>query len=189
MRNTQPFPALTTERLELRAVDSGDAGFYHALLSIAEVTRFSDLPDAPSLTQAERIVVWMSKLFVGGKGSAWIIEERSTRAPVGAVRINHIHKRWRWGDIGYESHPDFWSRGFMTEAVRAVVACGHGHFKLNRMEAWTLPGNDASDRVLVKNGFCYEGTLRQRAWFRGAYHDFRMFGRVKGDPINLSKSR
>jgi [ribosomal protein S5]-alanine N-acetyltransferase len=74
----------------------------------------------------------------------------------------------------------------MTEAVRAVVACGHNHFRLNRMEAWTLPGNDASDRVLIKAGFVYEGTLRQKAWFKGAYHDFRMFGRIERDPINLS---
>ena len=186
MRHTQPFPALATERLELRAINAGDASFYHELLLLAEVTRFSDLPDAASPARATRIVTRMSKLFPSGKGCGWIIQERSNGARVGAVRINHIDKRWRWGDIGYESHPEFWGRGFMTEAVRAVVACGHNHFRLNRMEAWTLPGNDASDRVLVKAGFVYEGTLRQKAWFKGAYHDFRMFGRIERDPINLS---
>ncbi len=113
-----------------------------------------------------------------------MIQKRSAGTPLGAIRINRIHKQWRWGEIGYESHPDFWGRGLMTEAVRAVVACGHGQFKLNRMEAWTLPGNDASDRVLVKAGFSYEGTLKQKAWFKGAFHDFRMFGRVAADPID-----
>ena len=186
MKHTQPFPALTTERLELGAVNASDGSFYHELLSLAEVTRFSDLPDAASSGRAARIVTWMSKLFPSGKGCGWIIEERSNDARSGTVRINHIDKRWRWGDIGYESHPEFWGRGFMTEAVRAVVACGHNHFRLNRMEAWTLPGNDASDRVLAKAGFIYEGTLRQKAWFKGAYHDFRMFGRIERDPINLS---
>ena len=43
-------------------------------------------------------------------------------------------------------------------------------------------GNPASDRVLQKSGFRHEGTLRQRAWFKGAFHDFRMFGRIAGDP-------
>jgi len=113
-----------------------------------------------------------------------MIQKRSTGTPLGAIRINRIHRRWRWGEIGYESHPEFWGRGLMTEALRAVVACGHGHFKLNRMEAWTLPGNAASDRVLVKAGFNYEGTLKQKAWFKGAFHDFRMFGRVAADPID-----
>jgi ribosomal-protein-alanine N-acetyltransferase len=182
MRYTQSFPALKTKRLELRAATPGDGSFYHALLSITEVTRFSDFPDAASRAQAERIVAWMQKLFSSGRGCAWIIGERRTGLPVGAIRINRIHKRWRWGEIGYESHPDFWDRGFMTEAVRAVVACGHGHFKLNRMEAWTLPGNNASDRVLLNAGFLYEGTLKQKAWFKGAYRDLRMFGRVTDDP-------
>jgi ribosomal-protein-alanine N-acetyltransferase len=65
----------------------------------------------------------------------------------------------------------------MSEEVPAAVACGHRTFGLNRIEAWTLPGNDASDRVLEKSGFRHEGVLR-KAWFKGALHDFRMFGRV-----------
>jgi ribosomal-protein-alanine N-acetyltransferase len=184
MRRAQPFPVLTTERLELRDVKIRDGSFYHQLLSVAEVTRFSDLPDRATTAQADRFVDWMSKLFSSGSGCAWLIEERTAGTPLGAIRINRIHKRWQWGEIGYESHPEFWGRGLMTEAVRAVVACGHGYFKLNRMEAWTLPGNDASDRVLVKAGFNYEGTLKQKAWFKGAFHDFRMFGRVAADPID-----
>jgi [ribosomal protein S5]-alanine N-acetyltransferase len=182
MRYTQSFPSLRTKRLELRAATPDDGSFYHALVSIGEVTRFSDFPDAASRAQAERIVGWMRNLFGSGRGCAWIIEESRTGSPVGAIRINRIHKRWRWGEIGYESHPIFWGRGLMTEAVRAVVACGHGHFKLNRMEAWTLPGNNASDRVLLNAGFTYEGTLKQKAWLKGAYRDLRMFGRVTGDP-------
>ena len=125
----------------------------------------------------------MTRLFDSKKGCAWIIEACRDGTSVGAIRINHIHKRWRWGEIGYESHPDFWGRGVMTEAVRAVVTCGHRDFGLNRMEAWTLPGNDASDLVLTKAGFVYEGTLKQKAWFKSAYHDFRMFGRVAADPL------
>jgi [ribosomal protein S5]-alanine N-acetyltransferase len=83
-------------------------------------------------------------------------------------------------------HPDYWGKGLMTEAVRAVVACGHETFRLNRIDAWTLPGNAASDRVLEKSGFQYEGTLRQKAWFKGAFHDFRIFGRIAGDAASAN---
>jgi ribosomal-protein-alanine N-acetyltransferase len=69
----------------------------------------------------------------------------------------------------------------MSEAVEAVARCGFDQFALNRIEAWTLPGNAASDRVLEKAGFCYEGTLRQKAWFKKAFHDFRMFSRLPDD--------
>jgi len=125
----------------------------------------------------------MCKLHPSGKGCAWIIEHSRSRAIVGVIRFNSINKTWRWGEIGYESHPDFWGKGLMTEALRAVVGCGHETFTLNRIEAWTLPGNLASDRVLQKAGFLFEGVLRQKAWFKGSYHDFRMFARVAGDPV------
>ena len=69
----------------------------------------------------------------------------------------------------------------MTEAVIAVATCGYQLFGLNRIEAWTLPGNSGSDRVLEKAGFRYEGTLRQKGCFKGSYHDFRMFGRLADD--------
>ncbi len=64
MRHAQPFPVLTTERLELLAVQSRDGTFYHQLLSVAEVTRFSDLPDRATRAQADRFVDWMSKLYI-----------------------------------------------------------------------------------------------------------------------------
>jgi [ribosomal protein S5]-alanine N-acetyltransferase len=177
------FPSLTTERLRLRAPHVDDAAAYGAVLSIPEVTHYSDIPDAPTMAVIERMMRFMSKLYESRKGCAWIIEDAASSRLVGAIRFNHFDRRWRVGEIGYESHPDFWGRGLMTEALRAVIGHGHQMFRLNRIEAWTLPGNSASDRVLEKGGFRYEGTLRQKARFKGRYHDFRMFGRVAADPM------
>lgn len=175
------FPVLSTKRLTLRAAASKDVAAFHALLSIPEVTRFNNWPDAPDKTRVERSLRWMAKVHASGKGCAWIIEVTGSKALAGAIRFNSFEKKWRCGEIGYELHPNYWGKGLMTEAVRAVVACGHETFRLNRIDAWTLPGNAASDRVLEKSGFRHEGTLRQRAWFKGAFHDFRIFGRIAGD--------
>jgi ribosomal-protein-alanine N-acetyltransferase len=175
------FPALTTRRLHLRLPKVEDTAAFGNVLSLAEVTRHTNWPDAPTPARMQRYMRWMAKLHGSGKGCAWIIEEARSGALVGAIRFNSIEKRWRCAVLGYEAHPDFWGRGLMTEAVRAVVACGRDTFRLNRIEAWTLPGNGASDRVLEKAGFRYEGTLRQRAWFKGAFHDLRMFGWLAED--------
>ena len=183
MRLTGKFPVLTTRRLTLRAAAPKDAAAFLALLLQPGVTRFNNWPDAPTKAQIDRSIRWMSKVHASGKGCAWIIEDRKSGALVGAIRFNSFERKWRCGEIGYESHPDFWGRGLMSEAVAAVVRCGHETFRLNRIEAWTLPGNAASDRVLEKTGFRHEGVLRQKAWFKGAFHDFRMFGRVANDPV------
>jgi ribosomal-protein-alanine N-acetyltransferase len=180
---TRAFPQLTTDRLRLRAPTLKDAAAFRAVLSAPGVTRFSNWPDAPTASQGERYARWMTKLHGSGKGCAWIIEHRPSKKLIGAIRFNRFDKKWHVGEVGYEIHPDYWGSGLMTEAVRAVAACGHQTFRLNRLEAWTLPGNGASDRVLEKAGFTYEGTLRQRAWFKGSFHDFRMFGRIASDPL------
>jgi [ribosomal protein S5]-alanine N-acetyltransferase len=178
------FPSLTTSRLRLRAPTAGDTAAFGAILSIPEVTRFSNTPDAPEEPLVEDFIRWMIKLHDDAIGCAWVIEDTASGAPIGAIRFNRFDKAWKYGVVGYELHPDFWGRGLATEALRAVVVCGHDRFRLNRIEAWTLPGNGASDRVLEKAGFRYEGTLRQRGWFKGAFHDFRMFGRVASDPVD-----
>jgi len=175
------FPALSTGRLLLRAPAAEDVGAFHGILAIREVTRFSSWPDAGGKTMAERAMRWMRKAYPSGGGCAWMIEDRESKTLIGAIRFNSFVKKSKCGEVGYELHPAFWGRGLMTEAVIAVAECGHRFFGLNRIEAWTLPGNPGSDRVLEKAGFRYEGTLRQKALFKGAYHDFRMFGRLADD--------
>lgn len=175
------FPILLSDRLRLREAVPQDCDAFHAMLSIPEVTRFSDWPDAPKRAQVERSIKWMCKAFTRGTACAWIIEDRASGQLLGAIRFNRINKYARVAEIGYELNPSAWGKGLMSEAVRAVIQYGFEDLSLNRIEAWTLPGNLASDRVLEKAGFRYEGTLRQRAWFKDAFHDFRMFGCLAGE--------
>ena len=177
------FPILSTKRLKLRAIAPHDAAAFRTLMSIPDVTRYANWPENPTEDQANEWTRNLSDLFPSGRGCAWAIEERSSGAFIGAVHYNYFYRDWKLGGIGYEIHPDYWGRGLTTEALRAVVAYGHGFFALNRIEAWTLPGNAASDRVLEKAGFQFEGVFRQKGFFKGAFHDFRMFGRVASDAV------
>ncbi len=175
------FPTLTTARLRLREPRIEDYDAFHAILSCPDVSRFSNWVENPKRGDVERPLKWMCAAFAKGKGCAWMIEERETATLLGAVRFNSIDARTRCAEVGYELHPSAWGKGYMAEALEAVIACGFGPFDLNRLEAWTLPGNVASDRVLETAGFRYEGTLRQKSWFKGAFHDFRMFSRLARD--------
>jgi ribosomal-protein-alanine N-acetyltransferase len=187
--STLNFPALSTSRLKLRAIAPDDVAEFRGLMSIPEVARYSNWPKDPNENQANEWTRTLAELFPSGKGCAWVIEERSSGAFVGAVHFNYFYWEWRLGGVGYETHPTYWGRGLTTEALRAVVAYGHRYLALNRIEAWTLPGNDASDRVLKKAGFQFEGVFRQKGFFKGAFHDFRMFGRVASDAVMHAPAR
>lgn len=56
-------------------------------------------------------------------------------------------------DIGYWTHPDHYDKGFMTEAVRAIVELGFETMEAEAIIAETAVWNKASQRVLEKLGF------------------------------------
>jgi ribosomal-protein-alanine N-acetyltransferase len=177
------FPALSTERLTLRVIAPHDVAEFRALMSVPEVTRYSNWPEAPTYDQANEWTRNLAELFPSGKGCAWVIAERSSGGFHRRRSLQLLLLGMEGRSIGYEAHPDYCGRGLTTEALRAVVTYGHRAFALNRIEAWTLPGNDASDRVLEKAGFRFEGIFREKGFFKGAFHDFRMFGRVAADAV------
>jgi len=176
-----PFPELNTSRLILRCPSLKDASDYHRILSSPDVSRFSDIPHNPTKKRSERFVSWMSKLYTRGTGVGWIVQLRHAGNTIGSVRINRIEKKASCGVIGYELHPDFWNTGYTTEALSAVVEHGHDVLGLNRLEAWTTVGNEASEKVLLKNGFQFEGTQRSKAKFRDRYWDIHLYGRLAED--------
>lgn len=62
-------------------------------------------------------------------------------------------------EIGYGFLPEFWGRGYATEAVLALTRWALAQPGVRRVEAETDPGNAASQRVLAKAGFAPTDTL------------------------------
>ncbi|MFQ6020265.1 MAG: GNAT family N-acetyltransferase, partial [Dehalococcoidia bacterium] len=63
-------------------------------------------------------------------------------------------------DIGFELAPEYWGRGYATEAALAIVDFGFRELGLHRISSWCIADNAASARVLEKVGLRLEGRLR-----------------------------
>jgi len=83
------------------------------------------------------------------------------------------------GDIGYEFAPEYWGRGYATEAARAMVAFGFETLKIHRVWSWCIADNVGSARVLEKVGMRLEGRLRENEWFKGRWWDTLMYGMLE----------
>ena len=81
---------------------------------------------------------------------------------VGLGSINHEHKN---AEIGYWLGKRYWGKGIMTDAVGLIVRFGFKQLKLHRIHTTIFEKNNASARVLEKNGFTFEGTIKDR-WKR-----------------------
>jgi len=187
---TKAYPSIESNRLIMRKPSMKDAPIYHHILSFPETSRYSDVPHQPTVKRSERFVSWMSKLESRGTGIAWLVclrdnpDAGETSSVIGSVRINSIEKKAQCGMLGYELHPEYWSNGYATEALGSVVKYAHNEIALNRLEAWTIDGNVASERVLIKNGFQFEGMQREKAMLRGRYRNIRLFGRLANDKLS-----
>jgi RimJ/RimL family protein N-acetyltransferase len=82
-------------------------------------------------------------------------------------------------DIGYELNPEYWGRGYATEAARAIVAFGFRDLALHRVSSWCIADNVASARILEKTGMRREGCLHENEYFKGRWWDTLLFGLLR----------
>ncbi|MGI9604196.1 MAG: GNAT family N-acetyltransferase, partial [Acidimicrobiales bacterium] len=59
-------------------------------------------------------------------------------------------------EVGYIFERAAWGQGHATEVTGVFVTLAENHYGLEQLGAITLIGNDASTRVLEKNGFVFE---------------------------------
>ena len=67
-------------------------------------------------------------------------------------------------EIGYRLDPDYWNRGLITEAARAVRDHGFRDRKLSRVVSLVHPENVPSRRVAEKNGMKVEKGITFRGF-------------------------
>ncbi|MBX7043032.1 MAG: GNAT family N-acetyltransferase [Ignavibacteria bacterium] len=91
-----------------------------------------------------------------------------------------IHRREQHsGEVGYWVGKQYSNKGIATAALKQILDIGFGEMGLIRIYAITFAGNDASERVLVKCGFEYEGLMRKARVKDGVPVDCKIFAVVK----------
>jgi RimJ/RimL family protein N-acetyltransferase len=92
-------------------------------------------------------------------------------------------------DIGYELAPEYWGRGYATEAALAIVDFGFRELGLHRISSWCIADNAASARVLERVGLRPEGRLRENEHFKGRWWDTLLYGLLESEWRTSATSR
>lgn len=102
--------------------------------------------------------------------------------PCGLVGFSDIDAGDRTANLWYLiGDRSFGGRGVTTEAVRLAIEKGFGELDLASITAWIMADNQASRRVLEKNGMREAGTLRQATNSDGKQVDRIYFDLVPSD--------
>jgi RimJ/RimL family protein N-acetyltransferase len=87
----------------------------------------------------------------------WPVFLLMTAEHVGCAGLQPCPGRKNTLELGYHLRPDFWGKGFATEASRVVIEYGFDRLGLDAIFAGHPPSHAASRNVLVKLGFRYVG--------------------------------
>ena len=173
------MPVLTTERLRLRKMTEVDAPALVTIFGDPAVMRFLDGSPVTTEEEGRALIRWFGGHFEAKEAIRWGITIRGEDSVIGTCGFHRWDRAHRHVEIGYDLASNCWGRGYMTEAMRAVVAWCFGSLDVHRIEGDCTDGNLASERVMVKLGFRYEGTWRERCWEHGRFVDLTQFGLLR----------
>jgi ribosomal-protein-alanine N-acetyltransferase len=180
-----PLPILDTKRLILRPLEPSDAdsifeyskspAFRRCLKRKRPFTQKDVLKFTSGILEKDPLLYWV------------VILKENTRV-IGDCGLCEWNQDAQRAELCYAISPDFWNRGYATEAVDCALRYGFEQRKLNRIEAHCNTGNAASEKVLQKNSLKLEGILRQYIQCDGEPLDMKMYSILKQEWLERQAS-
>lgn len=133
------------------------------------ITRYLLVQNPPSLRQEEE---WLERIAASHEDIVWAIvlpESGELIGGTGLHRINWRHRNAHNGIlIGQKGQ---WGKGYATEAIQLATRYAFRDLGLEKVLTEVFSGNDASRRVMEKNGYRQCGMLRRSRYLDGRWHD------------------
>ena len=177
--DSNSLPIITTPRLVMRWVSEDDIDALYEIFSDPEVTRYWS---SAAFANREAAVTMQRKIAEDNlKDSVWKwgLALRDTNKLIGTVTLFNLSLSNGRAEIGYAMARAYWGKGYMNEALKAMIVHAFDVVKLRRLEADVDPRNTASVRTLERLGFQREGFLRERWHVEGEIQDAFFYGLLK----------
>ena len=147
-------PTLETENLVLRPFKDEDVDDYFGVLDSPEVRRLLHLPESLDRSDAWQQMAWfLGQWELRGTGH-WALEEKESGQFVGRAGLHRPERHdWPGVEVGWALHPDYWGRGYATEAGAAAVRYGFDELEVEKLFSCILPENHRSQAVAKRLGF------------------------------------
>lgn len=178
------FPELESERLRFRAYTIEDAEWLYKMRSHTSVSKYMDTAIPKSPSDALKRIKDYHTAFEKANGITWAFVDKNTNALIGDFGIWRIDRQNSRGDIGYILHPDFWGKGYMTEAMNTLIRFGFNQLNLHSYQANVNINNGNSKALLLKFGFKLEAYFRENFYYDGQFLDSEIFCLLESDIDN-----
>ena len=146
---------VTTDRLLLRPLSLADLEAAHALWTEPGVRRFLFDDLIISREQAASEINDSAERFATTGCGLWGVRLREEPDLIGFCGYRPFHDPPQL-QLLYGLHPDHWSKGFATEAARAMIRLGFEQLGFDVVVACADAPNTASLKVMEKAGMVFD---------------------------------
>jgi [ribosomal protein S5]-alanine N-acetyltransferase len=167
----QPFPVIHTERLVLRQITHEDVNEFLSLRSNVQVLKYLDRFPLHSKEEVLELIQKITDSHTGNDAITWAIGFKENPVLIGTIGLWKTDKPNHRAEIGYMLMPEHQRKGIIQEAMTATINYGFNSMKLHSIEANINPANEASKKLLEKNGFAKEAYFRENYYFDGRFLD------------------
>ena len=173
---------LETERLILRRFTVDDAeAMYKNWASDPKVTKFLMWDNHPNVEFTRELLAGWVKEYDDERYYHWAIVLKESGEPIGAPMVVGINDSLPSAEMGYCIGSAFWGKGYMAEAVRAILKFLFDEVGFYRISAKHDVDNPQSGRVMEKCGMRYEGILRGAYYHHGHFADCKQYAILQGE--------
>jgi ribosomal-protein-alanine N-acetyltransferase len=186
-RQVVNFPQRETQRLVLRQIKSEDAEDLWKLRNNSQIMEFMDISPMQSIREAWEQINYLSRNFIEEQLPIWAITLKedslaeTKNKMIGYLGYTRWDKKHFRAEIAYVLEPAFWHKGFMSEAIQAVLQVGFEQMELHSVEGNVNPTNIASIKILEKFNFRREAYYKENFYFNGKFVDTAIYSLLKQD--------
>ena len=177
--DSKTLPIITTERVVLRWISEDDIDGLYQVFSDPQVMRYWS---SGPLTHRDAAAAMQREIAAGNENNTmfkWGLALRESNLVIGTTTLFNLNLDNGRAEIGYAMGRPYWGKGYMNEALRALVSHSFEVINLRRLEADVDPRNAASIRTLERLGFQREGFLRERWHVCGEIQDALFYGLLR----------
>ena len=154
-----PPENIQTECLILRKPRMEDApAIFDGYAQDLEVIRYLTWKPHQSIRETEQFLLACEQLWRTRKDFAYAITFKGVDKLIGMFGLHPMNLKV---EVGYALAHPYWGKGYMTEALRAVIDWALVQPDIFRVQAFCDVGNLGSARVMEKAGMQREGLLRR----------------------------
>ncbi|MBR0231578.1 MAG: GNAT family N-acetyltransferase [Clostridia bacterium] len=157
---------IETERLVLRNIAPGDVYDMYDYASRPEVTEFLLWESHANIDVTRGYIESIDRRYLRGLYGDWAVELKENGRMIGTCGYANVDSSRMHCEIGYVLSPDYRGKGYMTEAVKAILELSFLTLGFETAELRIMQGNARSAALAERVGFRLDRICRDEITVR-----------------------